>query len=81
MVDELIGTASTPFIQMEEFVSLVPDKVWGEMLIGEVTVFRAEIAGGIVSKVILVVIVVLLLPVTSHAVMDIKFSPSERLKS
>ena len=76
---EFTGTTSILLTQIEVLVSLVPDKVWGEMFIGETISSKVGAAGLIVSNTIISVTAVLSLPTTSREVIEILLVPSERL--
>jgi hypothetical protein len=66
-------------IQIEELVSLLPERICGEMFVGETTVFKVGASGALVSNIIVVVIDALLFPAASREVIEILLVPSERL--
>ena len=73
------ATARVPFIHMELLASLVPDRVWVLVFVGEVTEFSVGALGAVVSSVIDAVTAELMLPAASIALALMVLAPAVRL--
>ena len=73
-----IETTSKLLIKIEVLVSLVPERAWSEVFVGETTASKVGASGASVSNIIVVAIDALSFPTASRKVMEIVLISSAR---